>query len=88
MSDVPDKSQRMNTESAKFDGAANRLRAMTKREGAMARLRIDMAKRNDAVKRFQTNKVKRKPVNSRWMIGAITGATVIILAGVTLIIGR
>ncbi|MCY3876686.1 MAG: hypothetical protein OXF88_20645 [Rhodobacteraceae bacterium] len=64
----------MNTKSAEIEGAAERLRAdMAKRDGAMERLRTDMAKRD--------------AVNTRWMIGAIAAAIVIILGGVRMIVG-
>ena len=64
----------MNTKSAAIEGAAERLRAdMAKREGAMERLRTDMAKRD--------------AVNTRWMIGAIAAAILIILGDVRLIVG-
>ena len=64
----------MNTKSAEIEGAADRLRAdMANRDGAMERLRTDMAKRDAA--------------NTRWTIGAIAAAVVIILGGVRLIVG-
>lgn len=59
--------ERMNTNSAEIEGAAERLRA------DMERHRTDMAKRDAA--------------NTRWMIGAIAAAIVIILGGVRLIVG-
>ncbi|MCY3875154.1 MAG: hypothetical protein OXF88_12785, partial [Rhodobacteraceae bacterium] len=80
--------ERMNTEDpAEIEAAAERIRAMVKREGAMQRLRIDMATRNAAVKRFRTDMVKRDTANTRWMIGAFAATIVIILGGVRLIGG-
>ncbi len=68
----------MNTKSAAIEGAAERLRAdMAKREGAMER----------AMERLRTDMAKRDAVNTRWMIGAIAAAILIILGGVRLIVG-
>ena len=85
--DVPDKSRRMNKKPAEFDGAADRLRAMTKRDGTMARLRAHKAKAGDAMKRFQTDMAEHDAVNARWKTGAIAVAIVIVLAGAWLIAG-
>ena len=71
----------MNTKSAEIEGAADRLRAdMANRDGAAERLRADM-------ERHRTDMAKRDAANTRWMIGAIAAAIVIILGGVRLIVG-
>ena len=85
----------MNTKSAEIEGAADRLRAdMANRDTAMERLRTDMANRDGAaerlrtdMERLRTDMVKRDAVNTRWTIGAIAAAVVIILGGVRLIVG-
>ena len=78
----------MNTKSAEIEGAADRLRAdMANRDSALERLRTDMAKRDGAMERLRTDMVKRDAVNTRWTIGAIAAAVVIILGGVRLIVG-
>ena len=71
----------MNTKSAEIEGAADRLRAHTaNRDSAAERLRADM-------ERHRTDMAKRDAVNTRWTIGAIAAAIVIILGGVRLIVG-
>ena len=77
--DLPE--ERMNTKYADIEVAAARLRAdMANRDGAAERLRADM-------ERFRPDMVRRDAVNTRWMIGTIAAATVIILTGVRLIVG-
>ncbi|MCY4141448.1 MAG: hypothetical protein OXF56_24675 [Rhodobacteraceae bacterium] len=79
--------ERMDMEPAEIEAAAERLRAMVKREGAVQQLRIDMVKRDDAMKRFRTDAAKRNAANTRWMIGAIAATIMIILGGISLIVG-